>query len=735
MTFEMHTVPSDTPALLREHLSRSQPIALVGMPGTGRSTALQQAVNGSPVLRVSLGNSPARTVLAMRQAAATVGADLLRTFADQGVEAALAELDARVGDGLVVIDDADALLLHTPDRDEWTDAVPGMVAPIDATWVEWLRRRRGASILVGHRCALDGFATVRHTLNPKRGEEWPITLRHADGGVREWPTLARKLSSRLDLFYFARAVAPTMSADAFNDLVKNADLSEILPVFGRMFRAGAGRWVRALDVIHTLDGAAESVVRCALLRGGVAWDAESDSWLEGAPDLLTLLCNEHLITISGPDNGRDGVVRPIAALVENGAVERLSSSRCGELARALVRTVNDPRTLDPDGAAVVLAAHDLAVRAGHVDLALQTAQLHVQGLIELARRLSVDQGDYSGAWRLYDRTESLVPLRDEQKDRGQARVRSYILNYRAYNGQRAGELDAAAALSDATEAVFLWPENARWHRHKIELLFALGRGSDALTAVHDAESRVAPHPQRARHLRVYPARTALRGGDIRSALALLELGSPQWVSDEEARTVVRSIIQTCERGVEIRELASTAARINFHSTLRCSLTRLTADGKSSWMARLDAIHATATEREPMRALDALVDAVAGETVRLVSNPTPWLTDGDAVRKGELLSAVDVLNSDIGLDFATERWFVGRIEGTELQVMDARVGQSLEIATGVAPVGSATGLWFGRAPVDRAGFPSGPVNELRPAGSGRTLTELREELERLWGVAS
>lgn len=729
LAFELQT---DTPNRLREQLAHSLRVALVGAPGTGRSTAVQEAVNGDPVLRLSLGNHPARTALAMRQAAATVGgSELLRTFVDRGPEAALDQLDARVGDGLVLIDDADALLVHTPKMDQWTDDVPGMVAPIDALWVDWLRDRRGPSVLVGHRCALDGFAIVEHESRVRSGEGQPVTLRGSEG-IQAWSKLTEKLADRLDRFYFARAVAPTMSSDVFEDLVANADLSEILLVFGRMFRAGGGHRSRALDVIYTLDGASESVVRHALdsLAGG---DDDFDPPSESSPDLLTELRRDHLVTVSGADNGRDGVVRPIAALVESRSVIGLSDARCGALARGLLRRVNDPGTLEPDAAAVVFAAHDLAVRSQQVELAVQTARLHVHGLIELAKSLSVDHADFLGAWRLYDRTEALVPALSETSH---ARVRSYVLNYRAYNGRRARQLDAAGALADVTEAVSLWPENALWHRQKLALLLALGRETDAFSALREAESCVAPHPQRARHLRVYPARIALQAGSIRLAIELLDLASPQWVEDWAARESVTSILQQCAAGVAVVSMASSTSRIQFLSSRRCSLVRVPGEGRSSWTARLDGLNVSRTERDPIRALDALVDGLAEEVKRLVGQPTAWLGDTDALRKGVLLGSIDVLNSDIGLAFATDRWFVGRIEGNELRVMDARVGAAIEIGAGVVPPGASTiGMWFGLAPVDRAGFPSGPVKELRPAGSGRTADELRMEMERLRNAAS
>ena len=88
---------------------------------------------------------------------------------------------------------------------------------------------------------------------------------------------------------------------------------------------------------------------------------------------------------------------------------------------------------------------------------------------------------------------------------------------------------------------------------------------------------------------------------------------------------------------------------------------------------------------------------------------------------------DLIQSDVGLRFATERWFVGRLVGGALLVEDGRVTEPIPWM-GAEP--DRPGLWFGLADIDRGCFPVGSVKELAPAGSGLSADEIRRYLSAL-----
>ena len=327
---------------------------------------------------------------------------------------------------------------------------------------------------------------------------------------------------------------------------------------------------------------------------------------------------------------------------------------------------------------------------------------------------------------------------------------SYVRHYRAWNGAQAGRLDDATCLEEYQSAVNGWPENALWHQRIIEALVRLGRVADARRAVDAGYLLVDPHPRRDDLLRVHPARVALRMEASR--LFSLELIEPllELPADLYPEVVdgCRAVLDRWEQGLPLAELPfptmgeDAGGRVVLHEDAEVSVRQASGpvarpeaptEAKRLWVARLSpALAREARAEKPLSAMEALAHALAGDTRRLVSTPTSRLGPKDQRLKGQLLSFVDVLNSDVGLEHATERWIVGRIEGATL-VPTMRDLPRVEIPSALLP-SSTAGLYFAKVPILRDGAPMGPATAVQPAGHSLSpdalLTLLAEMSEAL-----
>lgn len=716
---------------LRTRLSEGKPLALVGPRGTGRRTAALRALEDEGVLRVDYGDRVDRVPRLLRQLAAHLdgGGRALRAWRNFGLEAALKEL-APVKTRPLLVERAQPLLVDERPT-AWAHSAPGMLSKQDLMVREWLLDGNRSTVLVGSRCKIANLGVVNHSPPPGA---WPLVLKHAEDGFRDWQTLAHKLLPRLDLFCLAHAAAHLFSADVFNDLVQDAELGEILAEFRQAFRYLDSRKAAALDLVYSLGGAPRPVIESALDVLNEQRNLGPLSGPSGAEMLCSLL-DAKLITVtdSGPLAGT--TVLPSTAAVEYGFASTLSADKASSVARRLLDSVNDPGGLDPETAGRVLAVHSLAVTAGDVGLASETATLHVHGLIELAQTLSREKEDHLRAWELYDRIEPLVSAERVKRDSTVGRTRSYVLHYRAHNGQRCGRVDISHALEDYSAAVNLWPQNARWQGSLIRTFAALDDRDSALRALNTAREAVAPHPQRARHLNVYPAQDALvkaRNADL--SLELLGLETQEWSADPMAVEDIRGLFGRLRGGWGVNSLGQGESRLIFHQHQELQLHH---DRQRGWAAELNQLGARVRAARPREALNALAEVLGKRLRALLGQPTPWLNEEARRRKGILMAEIDVLQSDIGLAFSDERWFVGRLVDRHLVVRDTRIGGPIAVAENALPQVEhpERGLWFGRAPVDRGGLPTGAVSRLKPAGANRSAEQIREALRELWDEAS
>ena len=726
LEFVITQEPTPSVQQLRTRLADGGPTVLTGDLGSGRTTAALTAA-GEQAIYLSFGARLDRTPYAMVHAARQLGRpEIVRAYANQGLSAALTVLDDAAGPRAIVLDDADVLIPAASALHAGLDDVPGMLQPADGAWWAWFTGRKAPTLLVTGPLPPDPpMAAILH----QRPARWPVKLRYAEEGMRDWRALAHRLDENPDALYFARVVAPMMSADEFNALVQWSDVP-VLSELGKIFRSRGDARVAALDLAAAMEGAPPALVRRAIAEASPRNDGDPLAWLEDLDQLFERLVNSRLLVIHGDQVYVSGVA------LRSGAVQPLLPTRASAIARRLLRSVNHPASLQPDDAITILAAHRLAVEARDRDLALQTAHLHGQGLIELARELS-QADDFHSAWEVYGHVLQMLNRPPAVDDPLLQRPRSYALNYHAWNGRRSSRMDDAAALAEVELAAHLWPENARWQGHRVALQLRLGRIADALGALDEAEATVPDHPQRARHLRVYPALECLSAGRVRLAMSLLRIDArPRgWEDDDQAVDRVRGACSRLEHhGAETDTLDAPSWRLVFNRKLVLKLAWTS--GVRRWTAQVEALQALCTGATVDEALDGLADGLAQELRRLVGTPTPWLSDADAARKSTLIELINVLESDFGLAAPRDRWLVGRVEREHLVIMDPRLGDRVAIRPEALQGKEhlSSGLWYGRVSVDRAGAPLGEVEELQPAGAGRSADEIQRYFRELWGDA-
>lgn len=301
------------------------------------------------------------------------------------------------------------------------------------------------------------------------------------------------------------------------------------------------------------------------------------------------------------------------------------------------------------------------------------------------------------------------------------------------NGLWANALTRDSALDGLRRARDLWPENALWWQREAEVLLDLGRGRDALGTIEQAYSRVPEHPRRDLFLRVRPAAHAVTDavGAYVDALRILEpLGHGDLASNAEARAHADAIFARWSTGVPLPELGRGAqAHLVFHRPVQIALERLADD---DFRSESRALERAARATTALGALDQLAGKVADELRRLVETPSTRLDAPSVRRKGILIGLIDLLNSDVGLPFASERWLLGRLDLTArrfLPVSSAFEPIDLDEAVALPPAGPHT-LYFAKFPVRRDGRPSGAPADWKLAGSGRSLDELWKAMQQL-----
>lgn len=728
--YETHDVPVAASTWVADRIQEKRGGWVFGRAGTGKSHAVRKAVPRGIWVDVASGPLLGQRFAAdlARQTGAE-GRPLLEAFRSEGLDASLRIAERAVNGHPFVVDGVDGLLptassLDDPASTLWQDEKKALL--------DWLQRRLDVSptILVGRRHPRDVERRFRHTA-PK---EWPIRLEQAVAGYRKWPVLGKLADDNPAILTLARALVPLLPAPVFNALVEQAEedeatVSMLLQRLGTAFQESAPpSWQGVLSLVGALGEVPRDVME-PLLEGRAPTPTLEPGPLAEDRSSLDRLCELKLI------EERSGVLSLLPAMRDAGAIRPLTPKEREQMlpaaAHALLAPINDVRSLAPEQADRVLRAHAIFVELGDMSLAERTATLHVHGLVDLARRTSLNER-HADAWRLYDSLLRMLEAgRWGTSDGIGRRLLSYVRHYRTRDGALAGVLDDATCLDQYRRALADWPENALWHQRVIEALIRLGRPIEAMQAVMAAHGCVDPHPRRDELLRVRPAGTALRSGLPLLGLELIEpaMDLPADLYPEVADGC-RAVLRRWENGLSVTELpfrldrGDAEGRIVFHKAVVVDVRR-TGD---LWAARLQGLANDGRADLPRGAIEALASHLAHETRRLVATPTSNLPMKEARLKGRLLSLVDVVNSDIGLDHATDRWIVGRIVGREL-VPTLRHLPPIEIPQPLMPEGTE-GLYLASVPVYRDGIPSGPARRIEPAGSGLHLDSLQKLIARL-----
>lgn len=714
--FKLQKVPTQTPERLREAMGRGRPVVVHGLPGSGRSTAVQQVLPEAVWLPWGQGGDRGAR-LALSLAAALHDQNLLQVYKRDGIASALARADGGLADRPLAVVGGDTLVRARAAG--WVDDLPGMLQPADDAVRKWILNRAGTTVVVADRSPDDSWSAIRHSIPTGF---WPVKPRYIAGGEREWKSVADKLGIHLDQFPLLQLVARLTNVTEFDALVE-VPQDEMLLELGRIIRTRAPEKVRLLGIVNILSGLPAPIVRDALALSTPRSGGSAEAYLRRADQQLARLETEGLVRRLGD------TVRVIGAAQRSLALDRrLSVAQARPLWGGLIQRVPLTQIRNPDVAQRVFAAHRIAVAAGLVDEAVETAMLHADGLITLGRELSIDR-DFEAAWRVYD---GALRVMGDPPPSGLERTRAYALNWRALNGLSAQVVEPSSALEDVSKATAGWPKNAAFHGHLISLLAEQGRFAEALAHVARAEELVPEHPQRARYLRVRPALRIGRCGRPQAALRLLQLDTPQWAEDPESHDLVAQLFGDLAEDdglqADLLDLPGRGLQLVFRKPLKVALRRVT--GSRRWLAKIASLDGWAgVAASPDTALEAVTAALADDLHGLLGTPSAWLTPTAARRKAWLLSRVEVLGSDLGLSHVTERWFVGTVSPGLFSIADGRVALDVSCPQSTDP---EPGVHLARVTIDREGIPTGAVLELEFVGRGLTAEQVREALAERWG---
>jgi hypothetical protein len=732
--FDTEYVSVETTGWVRERAQQQRGGWIYGMIGSGKSRAVRAANLGGISIGVMSGPLLGQRFASdlARQLGAE-GKSLLAAAKREGFAAALAVAENVINGHPLVVDAAERLLVEPVNLEE----------PATALWQEdkislreWLigRLERSPTFLVSRRRPSDEQPRCLHRA-PQRS---PIKLRRSSDSFPDWERLAELAQNNPGALAIARALVGLIPTADFNALLEeasgdNADVAGLFQRLGKAFRGSApGSWQRVLALLDALGELPRDSVEF-VLGGRVAGEARAHEPMPAeAIAALHSLHSLQQLELVEERAGRLSVLPALSAHGIRSLTEQESSELLPRIAHHLLAPVNNVQSLEPEHVDRVLLAHSIFVTLGDIGNAERTAVLHVHGLIDLARRTSLNER-FSSAWQQYE--DVLRMLRASEfstADQAGQRLLSYVRHYRAWNGSRAGALADATCLEDYEQALQGWRENALWHQRVIQTLVRLGRLVDARRAVEHGYELVEEHPRRDELLRVRPAWTALEAQALQLSLELIEPILD--VSPDPFPSVVRgrdAILKRWAQGLDCEELTfrlggtEAEGRICFLQPTEVRVRR----SSSSWIAELPAIPGMEASAEaPSQALETLARNLGDEARRLISTITPDLSEKDIRRKGMLLSYVDVLNSDLGLRHAPDRWIVGRIEERQL-IPTMRRLPPVPIPPELMPE-TTDGLYFVRVPVYRDGFPSGPAEDIKPAGRGFGYSDLVELLAQM-----
>lgn len=728
--FERVDVAVETTARVQANLKAGQGCVVLGDWGSGKSHAVRRAVNGAAW--IDLDDGPLQQSRFMVDLARQVddGRPILEAYARGHLSDALAAAEDALSSKWLVIDRGERLA-HGPAQgsDEPSEAIWSSATGEIATWLLERLQAHPTVVIAGRRLADPRWQGVPRVEHRFPADQCPIKLRFAPGGYRDWEALATTVCDLPAALVLSRALVPLVEPDAYRELVDDLQWTdsrrERMHLLGERLRESMPvQWRRVLMVVDALEGLPLADVEAVL-------DERGQSVLSG-------LIHVGLVETT---RGR-AMVLPTArrvGLLSAADEDQIVREALERAALSLQASVNDVRTLEPRDAERIFRAHKLYVRLRVFDQAHRLARLHVAGLVELARRESLDEA-FDTAYAQYSRIETMLQQHDtdgscagdvDGSRSSMQRLRSYVTHYKAYNGSRARLVTNDEALQAYIDAVKAWPDNALWHERVISGHIRLGQIDDARRAVEHAYGQVRVHPRRDAHLRVAPAWTAVEQhvGDFGLELIDPVIGRLEDL-DPEAAARLDSLLARYRSGVKIPSLRHARGSLVFTRPVELKLRK----HGQRWMATADLQPLLVQGQDdcPGAAVAALAESLVEEAGRLLRAPVYALSEHELACKRKVIGAIDLLYSDLGFKLSDHRWLLGRVEDARFVPSDGDF-DALDLVDAVRAglsEPSPPGFYLARTPVGRDGRPTGRVERLEPAGSGRSLSDLLDHVRRV-----
>lgn len=697
-------VRSETVDSVAGHIARNESCLVTGSAGSGKSHAVRRAVNGA--VWVDLAPRPFTvpmfaTALA-NQVDEAAGRRILEAYAGGDTTEALRRADQALAGRVLVVDGAEHIAHSAPSGyEEPTEILQVSETQDLSAWVRERFHAKPTVVVTSRRLPDLDDKPLKHSV-----PEWPYKLTQSECGYYRWKEAAHLLGNLPAGLQLAALSARLVDASRFNAAVDDLQWAEETPMSAVVAFADLAveemptDWRRALAVHAAIEGAPQGL---------------RDAVISSTPDLGTAT---RALTELGLIDTERGVVHVNSALARHPALSRVDGAAqlLRDAARQLHERVNDISSLRPADAVAIFVAHRLFVRLGDFDSAARTARFHQGGLIALARQVSVD-GQWDEARRLYER---ILPMLPEPTSEPGRRTRSYVVQYMGYNGHRARTLPNGEVLSAYEESTDLWSDNALWWKRRLCLLIELGRLDEFRAQLAVADDKVPAHKRKDGLLKIPAAKKALEAGEAMLSLELLEQANTAEDPDGDSRRA--ELEERWRKGVDLDRLDAGPISVVLHRPSPIQLRRI---HDTKWQARwLDRSVTSSTSTDAIR---ALAEETCRHVRRLVETPTHLLDDREVFEKGRMIGEVDLGASELGLWAARERWLLGRrsddvFRPTQRELNPIPLPQALR--------GDDVGLFFARVPVTSDGLPSGPVEDLVAAGSGRSLFELLAALKSL-----
>lgn len=376
---------------------------IFGPTGSGKSHAVRAARLGG--ISVDLVSGPLmgqRLVVDVARQLDADGRAVLEETRHRGLAAALEIADQAIDGHPFIVDAAEQLLVEPASPDD----------PATVLWREdklalqrWLfaRVERSPTFLVSRWSTGSEPERYRHRAPDGPPVKW--RRRITFDNLLELSLVAKLAQGNPAASIIAHALAPLVPAEDFNALLfevfdDEASAAMVRQQLGRVFQAVAPKgWQRVLALLAVVGEVPRDAIEAVL--GGRA-GAEGGALDSSTDDSLIALRRLQQLDLVIEREGRLSVLPALRAF---GAIRALNDQERAVLlpgvAHSLLAPVNNLRSLDPTDADRVLLAHSVFVALGDTGNAERTAALHVHGLVDLARRCSLNDR-FSEAWQQYD---------------------------------------------------------------------------------------------------------------------------------------------------------------------------------------------------------------------------------------------------------------------------------------------------------------------------------------------